>query len=90
MTPVDGVQHSTVPVGFSHGPLGQGVVFNRPEIGIAAYGRDQLEAPTDGDSEKCVAIEPAVAQALLSSPADYYVNVHNADYPGGAVRGQLG
>ena len=50
----------------------------------------QLEAPTDGQSERCVAVEPAVAASLLSSPADYYVNVHNADYPGGAVRGQLG
>ena len=30
-----------------------------------------------------------VAQ-ILANPAAYYVNVHNADYPGGAVRGQLG
>ncbi len=50
----------------------------------------QLEAPTDGQSERCVAVAPAVAALLLSAPADYYVNVHNADFPGGAVRGQLG
>ena len=50
----------------------------------------QLEAPTDGDSERCMAIDPALAQSLLSNPAAYYVNVHNADHPGGAVRGQLG
>ena len=48
-----------------------------------------LEAPTDGDSERCVAIDPALARSLLSNPADYYVNVHNAEHPGGAVRGQL-
>ncbi|KQY89889.1 CHRD domain-containing protein [Brevundimonas sp. Root1423] len=48
-----------------------------------------LEAPTDGDSERCIAIDPAVARSLLQSPADYYVNVHNAEHPGGAVRGQL-
>lgn len=49
-----------------------------------------LEAPTDGESEDCMAIEPAVARSLLSAPADYYVNVHNTDDPGGTVREQLG
>lgn len=49
-----------------------------------------LEAPTDGDSERCMAIAPEVALSILRDPADYYVNVHNAEHPGGAVRGQLG
>jgi len=49
----------------------------------------QLEAPTDGDSERCVSIAPDVARSLLRNPADYYVNVHNVEHPGGAVRGQL-
>ncbi len=26
---------------------------------------------------------------ILTNPANYYVNVHNADFPGGAMRGQL-
>ncbi len=50
----------------------------------------QLEAPTDGESEDCTAIAPEIAQSLLRTPAEYYVNVHNAEHPGGAVRGQLG
>jgi hypothetical protein len=29
------------------------------------------------------------ADAISTNPANYYVNVHNADFPGGAVRGQL-
>lgn len=27
--------------------------------------------------------------AFIENPANYYVNVHNAEFPGGAVRGQL-
>jgi len=49
-----------------------------------------LQPPTEGRSEGCTAIAPALARALLDSGADYYVNVHNPEHPGGAVRGQLG
>ena len=28
--------------------------------------------------------------AILASPSDYYVNIHNADFRPGALRGQLG
>jgi hypothetical protein len=31
-----------------------------------------------------------VAAGLLSMPSDYYLNVHNAPFPGGALRGDLG
>lgn len=48
-----------------------------------------LQAPTDGTSGACVDLKPDVAKALLASPEGYYVNVHNAVYPAGAVRGQL-
>ena len=49
-----------------------------------------LQPPTSGRSEGCTAITPELGQALLNAGADYYVNVHNPEHPGGAVRGQLG
>ncbi len=48
-----------------------------------------LTAPTDGKSSGCVTITRDLAQAIIKDPANYYVNVHNAEFPAGAVRGQL-
>ena len=50
-----------------------------------------LSAPdTDNDSSGCESVAPALADAIRASPQSYYVNVHNAPYPAGALRGQLG
>jgi hypothetical protein len=38
----------------------------------------------------CVMADPAVVAAIVANPADYYVNLHTEEFPGGAVRGQLG
>lgn len=37
----------------------------------------------------CMRTSAANAQAIAARPGNYYVNVHNAKYPNGAVRGQL-
>lgn len=42
-----------------------------------------------GVSEGCVTVARSLALEILKRPADYYVNVHNAEFPGGAIRGQL-
>lgn len=34
--------------------------------------------------------DSATLQAIIDNPAAYYVNVHNADFGPGAIRGQLG
>jgi hypothetical protein len=47
---------------------------------------DELE---NGRITDCVSADPAVLGAIVASPALYYVNVHNARFPGGAARGQL-
>ena len=48
-----------------------------------------LEAPTDGSSSGCIDVGRVLAKEILQDPSDYYVNVHNAEFPGGALRGQL-
>ena len=44
---------------------------------------------TTGRSEGCVAASHDLLIAMMSNPSAYYVNVLNAEYPYGALRGQL-
>jgi hypothetical protein len=48
-----------------------------------------LEAPKTGSAKGCKQADAAVIKAIMQDPAGYYVNVHNAAFPKGAVRGQL-
>lgn len=51
-----------------------------------------LDQPTTGDpgsSSDCVEVGRRLARAIRRNPGDFYVNVHTADFPNGAVRGQL-
>jgi len=58
-------------------------------VGVAGPVVVGLTAPTSGTSSGCVTTTRAIALAILKDPPAYYVNVHNADHPAGAVRGQL-
>ena len=58
----------------------------RGEAGPVVQG---LEPPTYGASGGCTQADPALVSDLQENPEDYYVNVHNEEYPAGAIRGQL-
>jgi hypothetical protein len=52
----------------------------------------ELDAPATGDpgaSSACVRVSRSLARDLRQHPGRYYVNVHTAKFPNGAVRGQL-
>jgi len=50
-----------------------------------------LNAPGEnGLSSTCAVIDAALMQEMVNNPANFYVNVHNAEFPDGAARGQLG
>ena len=48
-----------------------------------------LDPPDDNDSDDCDTADDALIDQIRANPAAFYVNVHTADYPDGAIRGQI-
>ena len=44
---------------------------------------------TGKNNDMCIAIDKDKLQPLVDNPADYYIDVHTAAHPDGALRGQL-
>jgi hypothetical protein len=59
----------------------------RGEAGPVVVG---LTPPSEGSSRDCVAADRALIEDMARNPAGYYVNLHNAEFANGALRGQLG
>ena len=89
---VSGVQ--LVPVGdgmaahIHEGAVGE----NGPVVAALAGPEDGNAADclTEGEEGKFPTGEMGIVQRILNNPSDFYVNVHNPQYPAGAMRGQLG
>lgn len=63
--------------------------IHRALAGVAGPVVVSLSAPSSGSSSGCTGVNQELAMELINTPAEFYVNVHNEDFPGGAVRGQL-
>lgn len=65
--------------------------IHQAAVGVAGPVVVPLEpAPAEGSSSGCVSADPAVIEQIAADTSGFYVNVHNAEFPDGAVRGQLG
>lgn len=64
--------------------------IHKAEAGVRGGIVVGLSAPVDGTSSGCASnVSRALLTDILTDPAGYYVNVHNTEFPPGAVRGQL-
>lgn len=63
--------------------------IHRGARGVAGPVVVTLETPTDGHSKGCPSVPEEIADEIEANPSNFYVNIHNAEYPDGAIRGQL-
>ena len=67
-----------------HGPLpATGIAIDLDSVFVAAGTRTYI-------AKDCVSAGSDTIDAVLANPELFYFNVHNADYPAGAVQGSLG
>ena len=84
-TPNRGHIHSA-PAGVN-GPIVVAFFDIQAPTAAADPRHDDLE---DGKFSTCVTIDnDTLLNDIAANPANYYVNLHNARFPGGAIRGQL-
>lgn len=57
-------------------------------VGVAGPVVINLATVLSGEAQ-CVSAPLATVKAINKNPQNFYINIHNAAFPGGAVRGQL-
>jgi hypothetical protein len=67
-------------------------IHKGPATGAGPIVVSFFETAATADLESCTtaALDADLVKDIIQNPQDYYVNIHNAVFPGGAIRGQLG
>jgi hypothetical protein len=66
-----------------------GMHIHEGAVGVAGPVRVDLGVTSGTSAAKCVQADATQAQAIAATPANFYLNVHTAANPDGAIRGQL-
>lgn len=65
------------------------VTFFELRPGDAAATDPRHDEIEQGRIQDCVSADPALLADIVANPQNYYVNVHNSRFPGGAIRCQI-
>lgn len=60
------------------------------EAGKSGPVKIPLKKGADGNWKGCATADKSLINDIMKNPGNYYVNVHTAEFPNGAIRGQLG
>ena len=63
--------------------------IHRAPVGVSGGIAVTLFEANAVDLNDCVDLDRELAKEIIQHPERFYVNVHNADFPAGALRGQL-
>jgi CHRD domain len=66
-----------------------GMHIHEAAIGVAGPVRVDFAVTTGTNVAKCVTTSTTQAQAIAANPGGFYLNLHTAAFPAGAIRGQL-
>ncbi|WP_329389320.1 CHRD domain-containing protein [Streptomyces sp. NBC_01351] len=73
----------------SLGHVHEGVAGQNGAVKVPLFGT-AMPSSVHSAAGQVAVTDAALAQRLRTDPAGFYVNLHSAEFPGGAVRGQLG
>jgi hypothetical protein len=77
------VEDITLPASAAH--------IHEAGVGVPGPVVVPLSAPdASGHSSGCTSVDRSEILEIMHEIDEYYVNVHNSDFPAGALRGQLG
>lgn len=66
-----------------------GAHIHKGDVGKSGPVVIPLAAPKNGTANGCVQADPKLIDQMSKDPGSFYVNVHDQEYPAGAIRGQL-
>jgi hypothetical protein len=81
-----------IEVDFAEGEVFAPITAAHIHVGVGGVNGPvvvNFDVPNNGLSGCVDGVEKDLVKAIRQNPSGYYVNVHNAEFPAGALRGQL-
>ncbi|KOG10268.1 MULTISPECIES: CHRD domain-containing protein [Streptomyces] len=72
----------------SLGHIHEGDTGKNGPVAVPLFG-SAMPSTVDSAAGQVTVVDPVLAERLRTRPTGFYVNLHSAEFPGGAVRGQL-